>query len=589
MAYAEYDYRTRREKYEILRAQLENERSSFLSHWRDLGEYISPRRPRFSVTDVNKGDRRNQKIIDSTATQASRTLQSGMMGGITSPARPWFRLTTPDPDLAEIASVKEWLHTVAQRLSTVFLRSNLYQTLPTIYGDLGDFGTAALMVEEDFDSVVRFYAFPIGSYSIATDHRGKVNVFFREFRMTVRQIVQKFGRQEGQKIDWTNISQHVREMWERGDNRETWVDICHVIMPNEGHRPGSALSKHKPFLSCYYERGSAAGNNRDYMGLEGDKLLSEKGYEFFPVLCPRWKVTGEDAYGTSCPGMDALGDIKQLQLMEKRAAQAIEKMINPPMKAPSSLKGQKASILPGDVTYVDEVTGTDGYSPAHEVTLRLEALEAKAEQVRFRVKQAYYEPLFLMVSNDERSNITAREIDVRQEEKLLVLGPVLEQLNQDLLDPLIDMTFAFMLRQEMIPEAPEELQGVDLKVEYISVMAQAQKLAGIASIERFANFVTTVAAVNPEILDKVDSDQMIDFYGDITSVPPGVIRSDDDVEAMRGGRQKAMAAQQAAETVATGAGAAKTLSETDMESDNALTRLMQRTNAGNPLPTVGAA
>jgi len=90
---------TKRKQFDILRAQLENERSSFLSHWRDLGEHILPRRPRFTTSENNKGDRKNQKIIDATATMAARTLRSGMMSGVTSPARPWFRLSILFPRL----------------------------------------------------------------------------------------------------------------------------------------------------------------------------------------------------------------------------------------------------------------------------------------------------------------------------------------------------------------------------------------------------------------------------------------------------------------------------------------------------------
>ena len=107
-----YDPRDKWQEYQLLRAQLENERASFLSHWKSLADFILPRRPKFNTYDVNRGERRSQNIIDSTATLASRTLRSGMMGGVTSPARPWFKLTTPDPDLAESGEVKNWLATV---------------------------------------------------------------------------------------------------------------------------------------------------------------------------------------------------------------------------------------------------------------------------------------------------------------------------------------------------------------------------------------------------------------------------------------------------------------------------------------------
>jgi hypothetical protein len=227
---------SKRKRYELLYAQLKNERSSFDAHWKELGDYVLPRRPRFSLTDVNRGDRRNRNIIDSTASLAVRTLRSGMMSGVTSPARPWFRLTTPDPGLSDQGSVKEWLHLVTQRMSTVFLKSNLYNTLPIVYGDLGVFGTAAMYVEEDFDDVIRTSSFPIGSYMISKDYRGKINLFIREFRMTVRQLVEQFGSKlPNGTIDWSNFSQTVKNQWLNG-NTEMWIDVIHVISPNEGLR-----------------------------------------------------------------------------------------------------------------------------------------------------------------------------------------------------------------------------------------------------------------------------------------------------------------------------------------------------------------
>jgi hypothetical protein len=572
---------TKRQRLEILRSQLEQERSSFIPHWQELGDFVLPRRLRLNTSDVNKGDRRNRNIVDSTATQAARTLRSGMMSGVTSPARPWFRLTVSDPKLAEMGVVKEWLHNVSQLMATAFLRSNLYNVLPTVYGDIGTFATSAMYVEEDFQSVFRAYAFPIGSYTIANNERLQVNVFFRTFNMTVRQLVEKFGRVTDKRdIDWSNFSAHVKDLWDMGQ-KEQWIEVVHAIVPNEEYSPKKLESKHKKFLSCYYETGSNGSAKANYMSSEGEKYLSEKGYDYFPVLCPRWEVTGEDVYGTECPGMQALGDIKGLQVLQKRKAQAIEKMVNPPMVAPSILQNKKASIVPGEVTYVDEPQGRAGFRPAHEVNPRITELVMDAQEHQRRISRAFYEDLFLMLANSDRRTITAREIDERHEEKLLALGPVLEQLNQDLLDPLIDIVFAIMVEQGQIPEPPKELQGQPLKVEYISIMAQAQKLIGIGGVERFMSFVGQVAQINQAVLDKIDADQAIDIYGDMTSMPPGLIRSDEEVAEMRGQRQEAQAAQAKQESIQAMASTAKELSQTSLEGDNALKKMMASAQAGS--------
>lgn len=575
---------SKRQQYEIVRAQLESERATFLPHWRDLGDYILPRRPRFFTSDVNKGDKRNQRIIDGTATLSARTLRAGMMGGVTSPARPWFRLSTNDPSLAEYPSVKEWLDAVSRKMATIFLRSNLYNVLPIIYGDIGTFGTASMLIQEDFEDVVRFYPFPIGSYSIGNDHRLKVGVFTRDFKMTVRQLVEQFGRKNPKTgaADWSNFSTQVKNAYDQSQY-ETWIEVIHMVQPNMEFDRNKLMSKYKKFASCYYESGMSSGTSANYMAgsASEEQFLRESGYDFFPVLCPRWEVTGEDVYGTDCPGMSALGDIKSLQVMQRRKSQAIEKMVNPPMVGPTSLRTTKTTILPGDITYSDEREGQKGFRPAHEVNIRIGELTADIQDHQQRIRRAYFEDLFLMLANSDRRDITAREIDERHEEKLLALGPVLEQLNQDLLDPLIDNTFDIMLRQGQVPPPPEELQGVQLKVEYISVMAQAQKLVGISSIERFAGFANQVAVVAPESLDKLDVDQMLDVYADATSMPPGIVRSDEQVASIRDARAKQQKAAQAAENAKNMASGARDLSQANMEGDNALTRMIEGANAGN--------
>ena len=540
-----------------------------MPQWRDIGDYVLPNRARFTLSDMNRGDRRNLKIIDASATLASRTLRSGMMAGITSPARPWFRLTIHDQDLAEYGPVRRWLDTVTKRMASFFLRSNLYNMLPKVYGDIGNFSTAAMFIEEDFDNVLHSYVFPIGSYMIANDEKLRVCVFAREFRMTVRQLVRKFGRlsSEGSsQPDWSNFSVGVRTAWEQGDY-ETAFDVVHIVRPNENHDDSMMLSKFKKFSSIYYEKGTSSADNR---------FLSEKGYDYFPVLAPRWEVTGEDSYGTSCPGMDVLGYIKALQTMQKRKAQAIEKMVNPPMTGPTALKGKRASILPGDITYVDTQNGSQGFRPVHEVDPKLEALLLDIQDHRQIIRRSYYEDLFLMIAESSDTQKTAREIDERHEEKLLALGPVLEQVNQDALDPLIDIGFNLGINQGEFPTPPEEIQGQPLKVEYISIMAQAQKLAGISNIERFTSFAVNLAATSgvTEVIDKVDLDQTIYVYGERLGVDAELIRSDEDVAGIRERRLQAQQAQQALAGLNQVADTAQKLSKTDMEKDNLMKRMV---------------
>jgi hypothetical protein len=224
---------TTRERYQKLQAALKNDRQSYDSHWRELADYFFPRRTRFVSSDRNKGDKRSDKIINSTGKFAARTLQSGLHAGLTSPARPWLRLTTPNQDLAERPNVKIWLQQVTERILTLFAVTNAYNALPTVYGDLGVFGTGCMAILEDTRDLFRCYTYPLGSYWLGTDNRQVVSTFVREYQLTVRQVVREFGLQpDGKTIDWSRISTSTKDQWDRGDY-ENAIDILWVIEPNE--------------------------------------------------------------------------------------------------------------------------------------------------------------------------------------------------------------------------------------------------------------------------------------------------------------------------------------------------------------------
>lgn len=571
---------------ERLRAGLMTERSTFFAHWQELGRFIFPRRTRFYTSDVDRGNRRNMSIIDSTGGLAARTCRGGMMSAFTSPSRPWFRVTTLDPDLAKFEPVKEWLYDVTWRISDVFLRSNLYTSLQTVYGDMEVFATAAVLIEEDFDRVIHTYPFPIGSYYLFADDKLKVNGFMRDFRLTVRQIVEKFGMTDGSnRIDWSHISQMVQNLWNAGAT-EAWIDLSHAIIPNPNWNPNSMMSERKRYLSTYYERGSSSGQY-SISAIDSVKVLQRKGYDKFRVLVPRWEVSGEDVYGTYCPGMEALGDIQQLQTMERRGAQALEKMINPAMVGPSSLKNQKATVVPGDITYVDVRDGQQGFVPAYQINPNFQQMEAKEQQIRDRINRCFYDDLWHIVSNLDKGNVTAEEIRALKEEKLQDIGPVVDRLNQDLLDPLVEQTFEIMTQQGLIPPPPQELSKRPLRIEYTSIMAQAQKALGASTIERFWGMATNVKAANPEdptVLDKVNTDELLERYGEELTVPPGIVRDDDMVKKIRAQRaqqQQAQAKLQAAEQASK---TAKNLASADTGGQNALTDLIAQGQAGSMIP-----
>jgi hypothetical protein len=563
-------YKSKRHRLELTRNELKTQRQPFESIFKEVGENFFTNRPIFDVNSDPASNRQNKNIIDNTPKMAARTLANGMMSGITSPSRNWKRLTVEDPDLAEFQTVKDWLFKYDRLMSGVFLKSNLYTVLPLLYKDLGTYATGAIGVEEDFRTTLNATYFPFGSYWIANDSQGRVRVFHREFRMTVRQVVEKFGvyKPKTGVADWSTFSKAVKSQYDNS-NYGAVVNVCHAIEPNQDWDPKSLLSKDKAYTSCYYELNTRDG--------EEDKFLRERGYDEFPVLVARWQNLGDTAWGDDSPGLTSIGDAKQLQFGEKMGLKGLEKNMDPPLVGPPEMENTPTFSIPGKITFG---TNSDKLRALYEINPRLGELENKQQQVRNRIDKAFFVDLMLRITNDERAQrATAQEIVAGKEEQWLALGTVFQQVDKDLLTPIVGLTSSFLFAlykndKSVIPEPPQELQGMDLKVEYQSTMAQAQKLVGISSMQRFVAEVQNVSSMVPGALKKFDAYQYLDEMGETLGVSPRILRSDDAVAALEQAEQQAQQAQAQAQMIQQAAGAAKDLGQAKVGEGTALDALL---------------
>lgn len=525
------DIADRRRQYLTRWAALETERSSWIEHWRELSEYFMPRTGRFLLTNRNRGGKRHNRIYDSTGTRALRVLAAGMMSGMSSPARPWFRLRTRDDELMGSQAVKLWVQQVSALMRSVFNHSNTYRALHSIYTEEALYGTAASFVMPDFDHVLWHHVMTAGQYAISTDGHNEVSTVYREFDMTVSQIVSEFVAQSDGSMDWSRVSTLIKNRYDRGVGLDSWVPVLHIVEPRTDRDPGMYDSLNMPYASMYLERDTTE-----------NVVLRESGYKRFPGVCPRWEATGGDIYGNG-PGMEALGDVKQLMHEQRRKAQGIDYQVKPPLQAPSSLKNQQVASLPGGVSFVDPASPSGGIKTAWDVNIELSALLEDIQDVRGRIGGAFYTDLFLMLAQADggKQPPTAREIAEKHEEKLLMLGPVMERQHNELLAPIINTAFDRLLSAGALPPPPPELHGQHVDVEFISTLAQAQRAVATSAMDRFTMALGEVAQFKPDVLDKFDEDQWADAYADALGVDPEIITPNQRVAIIR----KARAQQQA--------------------------------------------
>jgi hypothetical protein len=576
-----------------LKSVMFNDRSRYLSKWKDAASYFSPNRFAFNTADKHDGSRKDQKIYRDTARLALRTFVAGMSTGATPQSKPWFKLVSADPLASNDNDAKKFFSTVERIISSHFQLSNLYRILPSAYKDVGAFSNAAYAMLPHPQYGFYFYPFAVGSYGFSSNPEGRTDTFFREFTMTVKQVVQKYGilKPTGQ-IDWENsLNDYIRGAWEAKRYQDI-VILTNVIVPNHNPMKNPLYSKDKLFQSYTYI-DSAGGNIQNQMpsgfaqmgagmgrggGTGTGIFLSVRGYDYFPVITPRWEVSPEEDYGTDGPGELAIAATKGLQSKEQYKQEAIVKMVKPPMIGPAALRRHQSSILAGGITYVDEAHKGQ-FRPAMTVDPKISELVGSQNDDIADIKSAFFEDLFLMLAGaPPTSHVTKVEVQERAAERMQALAPILGQLDQDQNGRLIENAYIILNSIGRIPPPPKSLQGGKIKPEYISALAQAAKASEMTSIETAVGFVGNYANTvqDPALLQMFRHEEIIKRYVvDYVGVDPDLLKSDEEYAAVKEQVAQAQAQAQAMQLANNEAALAKDLSQAKLGENSALDTLIE--------------
>ena len=551
--------RKSRKQFNIRLAEMKNTRQPHEAPWKDIRDYQVPNRGNFEEDKGREGQRNDLKIYNGTPSLAARILQAGMKAGVTSSSRPWFREGMANRALMERSDVREYLRGVEEVMYQIYNQSNFYTMAALLYLEFGAFGISAMAIKADFEDVARFDTYTIGEFWAAINARGIVDVLYRMIWKTPVQLIEDFG------ID--NVSQAVKNMAESG-SPDKQVKIIHAVEPNDDRIPNMIDAKNKAYRSVYYEEGSLESDN---------DFLSVSGFNRFPYVVPRWSTKGHDPYGTDQPGLLALGDAKELMSGTFDKKRGLQKNMNPPIQAPSDLRNQRIMNVPGGVTYYNQFSGSsvNGVRSLYENRVPLGDIIEDLETVERRIDRAYYVNLFMtLLANDRPQDMKAEVAFQIDKERLLMLGPVLENLNEEFLNPLNDRVFELAEEAGVLPEAPADLKGENLKIEYISSLAKAQKSSAISNMERLSSLVGAWATFDSGVVDKLDFDQGVDEAGEILDVPSRFIRSDDEVAEVRAAKAQLKTAQMQLAVGTEAAKAAKDLANAPVGSSNMLEQLV---------------
>jgi hypothetical protein len=497
------------------------------------------------AANYNVGMKVNTSLLDSRAVGASEVLGNGMYSGLSAPSRPWFKLTLKDAALRSTSGVKLWLDEVERRIYELLNGTNFYTASKSGYRELGQFGVDAGIMERHWRVGMVCHPLEVGEYWFAQGDDGTVDTLYRRTDLTVLQHYQKFLR--GRRPN-DALPRKIVEAYDQG-NYDQMFCVYHGIEPNDTYNPELMGPRAKPWRSAYWSPFCEEAEK----GYEQKAMLSVEGFNSKPFWSPRWETTGSgDPYSRTSPGFNGLADVRQLQLQVLRKQQAIDYTVKPALGGPATLNNVHAALQPGRITAMAQMDKSSFFPIWEIVPQAIREIAADKNETAEAVDRAFYANLFMAITNMQ--GIQPRnieEIAKRNEEQLTQLGPVVERVNQEKLEVAIDRAFEILMSAGALDDIPmpEELQGQRIEVEFVSVLASAQRLIGLGGIERTFGFANSVAGTFPEALDNLDVD--------ITGIAAKIMRGKDAVAEVRSQRQQAQAQAAQAEQMAQMAPAAK--------------------------------
>ncbi len=473
----------------------------------ELADYFSPRSVQFIARNVRKPIVRNKKIIDSTPLIALRNFSSGMMSGATSPVNRWFKTSISNADLANDYYLKNWCAQQEELTRQILYSSNFYQCLPEIYKQLGIFGFSSIALEPDYDSVVNFKVLPIGSYYYAKNSKGKVDTFCRVYMETAKNISERYKN---------NCPKEIVEAAK--ENPLSLYELVHFVEKNKYYRRKRLSSRFSKYVSVVI-----LSNKNEF--------LSIRGFDKFPYVVFESSYSSDIDYPQDSPGINALADVKQLMTMVKEYAKAVKKIVCPAFKGPASLKNKRLADIPG--AYIEEDDSGRGITPIYEVNPRVLELKQEKDELKQAIKEHFYNDLFAMILSTAESTRTATEVNELKEEKMVLLSPLLEQIHSALRQ-ILNWIYDEQIRVGILEPLKEEYRNYRFEIEFVSSLAQAQKVSNISSIERFTTFVSNIAnAIDPILKSKLNGEKIIEDYASFANISPTQIVPSDELDKIR--------------------------------------------------------
>lgn len=500
---------------------LKGERSGWESLWQKTSDYVSPVPVDISAQSNRSGPGKKVNVVDTTAREAMSQLAHALNGTLTNPSTSWFRATIADANLASNPNVRVWLDQMADITNHYLQQSNFCEAMIEAWQDLLTYGTAGLLIEEDDLDLISFSARNVSEIVISENHLGRVDTVFRKCRMTALQAFQRFGK---------SIT---KEMLKALDtNPDQSFSVIHAILPRNERDPGKIDKKNKKFASIWIDERS-------------ETVLSEGGFDEFPMPVVRWDKKSGDVYGSS-PSIKVLPDILYLNKLEETSLMAKQIATAPPMLIDDDSLLSDVKWEPFAKIYKRANSRGGAGIQVLNPQINAQMADSAVADRREIIKRAFFGDV---VINYDPQYTTAEGIRQNAEERERVLSSVLGRPQSELLEPLVSRVFAILWRAKVYPPLPKELQdGADWRPVWTSPLARKQEERKADSITKALNLIGMVAQIGgqpvaQELLARFNPDALSLQIAEIYGVPRTIIKTDYEIQTERQAAQQAQEQQ----------------------------------------------
>jgi len=512
------------EEIQKLVVWLEAERQSTEDEdFKKISERLVPHRGFWPTDGEDKKTilERGKKNINPAATMALDRTTAGLTTGMTPEGQPWFSIVPREEGVIEEDGVRVHINIREHIINTILREGKFYQAIHVGNLELFSFGGLMLFGDPSVKTISRFEECTAGTYAIASDADGELDTVVRRVRRTAMQLKKKYG--------YNKLCRGTQEQLDNGDPYG-FIDVVHVVRPREDRDDTKIDNLNMPYESFMYE-DQVDKKDGDYL-VKG--FLEESGYHEMPYFYAPYSLCGASEYGL---GLGHLL-VKQSGLLnetERLKVVALNKLINPPIKKPSSVKN-RANVGAGQETKVSP-TDNQGLAPLYEIPYQVyQSALQEIGDVMARINAIAKADLFMDLPLEMRPrDMTATEYMARKRERLQQVAPFISLYEPRVLDKIIQMVHNRADRAGMFPPLPAALEqsGV-LDIVYISSVAKSLRQAGAESTRVFLADVAMVSELQTANQMKATSLRKVDFAQAIDELhkgsgAPAAILVDDSV------------------------------------------------------------